>query len=265
MSRKKRDKSRQAKSKRVLVPNVQRLQSSKASKQPNQLVTISSSESTSVNQTAHATDRKVASANQTSANDSLICNLVKWWRGLPMKVAGIIAAASITSLLGFNSLPQSIPLIGFIHQYLAASLIIASLLILFTLIAMVIPCSQNENITSIALNSGHQHRQWFIATSLSIAGLVLLSGLLIVTLIRPTWCSPPFCPGTTYVASIHADSVHDNNLEVYPSALESSTFVLEGEPTQYTAHDLPQQDIAAVDLGSKGSFSRVVLGVHSLL
>src|SRR6266700_986366 len=58
MSRKKRDKSRQAKSKRVLVPNVQRLQSSKASKQPNQLVTISSSESTSVNQTAHATDRK---------------------------------------------------------------------------------------------------------------------------------------------------------------------------------------------------------------
>src|SRR5450755_2326251 len=210
----------------------------------------------------------MGSTSTASEKESAISKLAKWWLSLPGKIVGAIYTTIIGIFLGFNAAPQSIPLVSFMQQYRVATLVIAIVLVVITILAAInsyqlYPHSAGAPSAS-APGLGNQNRRWFITTLLSTAGFLLTSGLLIITLIQPVWCSPLLCPKPIPVTMTHTQGVHDTNLEVYPSAIESSAFVINADPTRYSEHDLPQQNIAAVSLQNRPPY-RIVLGVHSLL
>ena len=178
----------------------------------------------------------------------------------------LVLPAIVLLLLGFKDLPKSVPLLDIMKQYPIATPVIGGVLILLFLPMLIIsfgPEPKDDN----TISNTSPNRWWIIASALSATSFVLSSTLLIIVLIRPPGCPTVLCspPQTITQVVTNPRGVHDANLEVYFLTLQSTFFVIPGNPSQYSQNDLPQ-NTGAVRLDGKPSPSlyRVVLGVHSL-
>ena len=95
-----------------------------------------------------------------------------------------------------------------------------------------------------------------------IIGYVLFATLLIIVLLRPAWCPALLCPAPQFVPITNPQGIHDSNLEIYLTAIQSASYVISDNPARYSLSDLPVS-ISAVRIDRQTPY-QVVLGVHSL-
>jgi hypothetical protein len=88
--------------------------------------------------------------------------------------------------------------------------------------------------------------------------------LLATVLVRPTWCPRALCPAP--VTLTNPSGAHDDYLELVPTAVQSATYLIPGDPSLYTlqGNNLPHEvGVVRIDDAAYPPY-RVVLGVHSL-
>lgn len=190
-----------------------------------------------------------------------------WERGL-LTLAGIIMAGIISFLLGFNPVPQTVPLVAIVQRYPLAALVVGGILLFATFSALQIsrqPAPKDDGDDAEPdLSAGWHLPRLLIATAISTASTTLFLALLAVVLLRPAWCPVALCPAPKVIAITNPHAAHDSNLEVYFTALQSDTFVIPGDPARYTLGNAPQS-IGAVRYDVKTpQVYRVVFGIHSL-
>lgn len=169
-------------------------------------------------------------------------------------------------LLSFKDLLKSVPFFAFVSQYAIATPVIGGILIIGACSLFIIaylPPSKNTK------NRAHPryYRKLLITTTLSTIISLVSSSLLVIALIRPTGCPTFLCAPPQVVTQVVTDAhgVHDENLEAYFLALQNSSFMIPGDPADYSQNDFPQL-IGAIRLDEKPPVSlyRVVIGIHSL-
>jgi hypothetical protein len=194
--------------------------------------------------------------------------LARLWVRMLVFLAGIIVAGIISILLGFNTPAPTIPVVGVIRQYPVGSLAIGAFLLFATLISLQIMRSAAQapknGQTDPDLGAGWRLPRLVISTAISTLSITLFAALLAVVLTRPAWCPTTLCPPPQLIPITNPQAVHDTNLEVYFTAVQSVYFTLPGDPSQYSpAH--PPQDIAALRIDeTQQPVYRVAVGVHSL-
>lgn len=183
----------------------------------------------------------------------------------------LIVPSLILMLLGFKEIPQKIPLLDIAKQHPVGTPIIGGVLAFVCLAGLIISFmpEPNNNSGTPKHSRDWRNRWWMIATAMSATSFLLSSTLLAVALVRPAWCPSALCLPPQLIPITYPQGIHDSNLEVYFTAIQTSSYVLSRNPTSYTLKDLPRSDqpesIGAQRIDEK-TFSpyRVVLGVHSL-
>jgi hypothetical protein len=182
-------------------------------------------------------------------------------------VASAIFAGILAILFGLNPAPQTVPLVQLIREYPVLSLLLGVVLLIVTLGAIPIARAGPGETTSDGDSDPHPHDGWGVPRLLISFGVPSLStflslALVAVVLTRPAWCPTALCPAPRILTNPHA--IHDHNLEVYLTAVQSAAYVLPGSPSQYTAGNLPTS-IAALRIDQQPQMVyRVVVGIHSL-
>ncbi len=160
----------------------------------------------------------------------------------------------ILLLLGFKSLPQNIRILNFAEGHRVASPIIgAVLLILFAVgiyISYLPEPNQNNSGKAPKQSLGWHIRPLAFATGLSTVSCAISTFLLILVLIRPSWCPNSLCLAPQALTF----GPHDANLEVNFTAIQSPAYVLTKDPSHYSLSSK----------GLPGAQTQVVL-VHSVL
>jgi hypothetical protein len=202
-----------------------------------------------------------------------VYSLAKRGRGYLVTQLGLILPSIILLLLGFKELPRSVPLLNIIEQHPVGSPIIGGILLLVAMIALIIsfgPEPKNSGNTPKRSKDWRSWR-WMIATAMSTTSFIISSTLLAIVLIRPPWCPSSLCPLPQFVVATNPQGIHDDNLDMYFTTLQSTSFVLPDDSLHHPLNKLPESknpgSIGAVriDKGKPSSVYRVVLGVHSLL
>jgi hypothetical protein len=99
-------------------------------------------------------------------------------------------------------------------------------------------------------------------------GMLLLSVLVtalilqILLYIRPSWCPTSLCPLPQPLLQQGSD--HDSNLELTFHALESPSYLIPNDPSQFTLANLPSETGTQLVDKSLSSPYRIAVGVHSL-
>lgn len=172
---------------------------------------------------------------------------------------------ALTVWLGFPLISSAVPL--FSSPLLSFGLLILAalfpLLLWLTLLFSQKPVpKENMGKRRSLLRKRHPCAMLFFGTS--CLSLLLCFVLLLTGVFRFAWCPGNGCSVSPSVRS--GPGVHDANLEIYPVAVQGTSFVIPGNPTSSVQPGLPQ-DVGAVRLDQQGSSSlyRVVIGVHSLV
>jgi hypothetical protein len=182
-------------------------------------------------------------------------------------VLAAVATAVLGTLLGFNSLPSSIPLLGLIHTHppIGISLVVALLALL--IFAPLFGWSGGEGgAQRHAPGDGQRpnNGRLIAATAISTLSALLFVTLLTVVVIRPAWCPTEICPAPLVVTNQLGDN--DGTLEIFYTATETATNLIARNVHQYSQaqQNLPQ-DTGAIrsDVASYPPYKAVV-GVHSL-
>lgn len=80
-----------------------------------------------------------------------------------------------------------------------------------------------------------------------------------MVLIRPPWCPAALCPVTPPLPG-----VHDANLDLYFTTVQSTYHVIPDDPAKYSLKNLPRSSNALLLGEQQPPPYRVVLGIHSL-
>ncbi|HEX6819988.1 MAG TPA: hypothetical protein VF120_16555 [Ktedonobacterales bacterium] len=178
-------------------------------------------------------------------------------------VLSAVGSAVIGIVLGFSALPSSIPLLGLlrVHPPVGIALLVISLglLILAPLFG-----GDPHGASQFSAGPGPGPRQrLLLATAVSALSALLFISLLVTVVVRPSWCPSEICPAPVLVTN--PLGVHDADLEVFPTAVQSTTFAIPSDPASYSLaqNNLPRNTGA---LRSDETYPpyRVVVGVHSL-
>lgn len=95
-------------------------------------------------------------------------------------------------------------------------------------------------------------------TSVFIAGTIFQG----IVFLRPSWCPTFLCLSPQPLLQVN--STHDSNLELAFHALQSSWYVIPGNPKSYTLANLPHRSsVQLIDKGLSQPY-RVVVGLHNL-
>ncbi len=184
----------------------------------------------------------------------------------------LVIPSVILTLLGFKQLPQSIPLLNFIKDHRVVSPIIGTILVLLFVAAMIIsflpPPKSVKDENPSKQNTVWHIQPWVIATVMSTTSFILSLVLLIIVLIRPAWCPNVLCIASQPLIY----GPHDAHLEVNFIAVQSPTYVLAKNPSQYSlgSKDLPEStepnSIGAMRIDAKTTSSPyyIVLNIHNL-
>lgn len=180
-----------------------------------------------------------------------------WARGLA-GLAGFMEVSIVSILLGFSPVPTSSPLLDLIRAHAVLSLLIGGVVVAASVAALLF--SRWPEAGGEAPQPDRQFmRRLVFSNVLATTSTTLLIMLLAIVLIRPPWCPTALCPVNPTLPG-----VHDSNLDVFFTAVQSSYHVIPGDPGQYTLSNLPRS-IGALRLGDQQQPPyRVVLGIHSL-
>lgn len=169
-----------------------------------------------------------------------------------------LAGAVLGIVFGFNSLPSSVPIIALLRTRppLALAIIVVSLLLVIfsPLLSIGAPSAGPAGAES--------SKRVLAATGISLMSTALFVGLLSLVVIRPSWCPAAICPAPQRILVTHPDGVHDSNLELYFTAVQSSAYALPADPQQQSTKVTPSVSAALVDPSFPAY--RAVVGVHSL-
>jgi hypothetical protein len=206
------------------------------------------------------------SESKKTENTTLSNRIARRWLQGGAWLINFIIPTILSILLGFSPLPQSIPLIALVQQHPLASLAVCGVLALVTVLALFI--AYKPKLADAGRKPQWQitnnTRPWIVVTALSTVSTVLCLVLLLVVLLRPSWCPNALCPAPQVLALTHPNGIHDANLDLYPINLQSKSFVLAGNVASYSQNNIPNS-IGAVRLDWKQTPPyRVVLGVNSL-
>lgn len=193
-----------------------------------------------------------------------VYQLATKWLKLVAAFINLVVPSIIGIMLGFNPLPQSIPLLNIFRQHSLESLIFCVILLLATLSALIFSRRLELGVVGRVsqLQIAQSNRLWMGLTGVSSISFLLCLTLLGMVWFRPSWCPNTLCPPPQISTS--STGVHDSYLDLYPLAVQSSFFTLPGNPDQYSQNNLPES-IGAVNSGTKPpSPFDIILGVHSL-
>ena len=192
-----------------------------------------------------------------------VYRLAKLWIKLLTVLAGTIFAGVLSLVTGFGSWAPS-PVLDLVQRYPSASVVIASLFTLISLLAWFISRepAPKDDVAQPKRNFSQHSRRLVIATITSTTSSMLCFTLLAVVLIRPPWCPSLLCPAPKLV--LNPNGIHDDNIEFYPQTIQSPFYMIPGNPASYTLRDLPKDTSALRIDDSTQSPYRVVLGIHSL-
>jgi hypothetical protein len=93
--------------------------------------------------------------------------------------------------------------------------------------------------------------------------------ILVLVNIRPTWCPSWICPAPQLISKtiplLHADDVYDDRLEMYFKAIQSTSYVIPGDPTHYTLNNLPESIAVLPPDGHNSTLLyHLILGLQNL-
>jgi len=208
-------------------------------------------------QSALANDKK-------KGEDTLPQQFATKWLKLVAVLINLIVPSIIGILLGFNPLPQSVPLLNVFNQHPLESLILCGILLLMTLFALILSRRLELRIVGriSQLQIAQSNRLWIGLTGVSTISFLLCLTLLGMVWFRPSWCPHALCPPAQVATS--SMGIHDSNLDLYPLAVQSPFYTLPGNPVQYSQNKLPE-NVGAVNADSKHpSPYEIIVGVHSL-
>jgi len=195
-----------------------------------------------------------------------VYQLATKWLKLVAAFINLVVPSIIGILLGFNPLPQSVPLLNIFRQHSFESLIFCGILLLATLSALIFSRRLELGVVGrlSRLQIAQSNRLWIGLTGVSSISFLLCLTLLGMVWFRPSWCPNTLCPLPQISTS--STGVHDSYLDLYPLPVpvQSSFYTLPGNLDQYSQNNLPE-NIGAVSSGTQPpSHFGIILGVHSL-
>jgi hypothetical protein len=206
-----------------------------------------------------------------SDTDNLINRLRQW---VPLQhqhvVNGMIFAVTAIALLSaatilVSALPGLDILSAFIRQHPATLLAtgIVMLLAMLILSTRFLVRKKSSDEDEIALSTGWQKPRLYFSVGTTALSAVVSFVSLGIILVQPSVCPAAWCPPSQspYVAG----GVHDSRMEMYLTAVQSATYVIPGNPQQYTLKSQPTEQVSAVriDQANQPPY-RVAVSVHSL-
>jgi hypothetical protein len=190
------------------------------------------------------------------------------WRTALLWVVSTILATIISNI--WNA-PQ--PILMLLRAQPILILIIVSTLVILTAASIIVPKAKHTKFSKTKGDGSSKIDSllhWVVTvgirTAFPIVSFLLFILLLLIVLIRPQWCyQTPFCPGPQSIPATVSQGVHDNNLDMYVTTVQSMAYLLPLNPAQYKNNRLPD-DVGAlrIDTKSDSSLYRVVIGVHNL-
>jgi len=192
--------------------------------------------------------------------------VTKHVRGWLVGLVGLILSGVVSVLLGLNTATTP-PLIIFISHHPVGSSIIGAVFVVATICSLPIwPLVEHDSGTR---KKNKYRLQWAFSTALPLTGYTCFTLLLLLILLRPSWCPDTICSAPQFIPITNQRGSHDRNLEVYFTAMQTSSYVLSQNITHYSFVNLPKVDqpetLAAQRIDQQAlSHYRVVLSVHSL-
>lgn len=85
----------------------------------------------------------------------------------------------------------------------------------------------------------------------------------------PTWCPSWICPTSHLISKtiplLHAEDVYDNKLEIYFKAIQSTSYVIPGDPAHYSLNNLPESIAVLPPDGHNSTLLyHLILGLQNL-
>ncbi|SRR6266496_455120 len=148
------------------------------------------------------------------------------------------------TLVGLNAPASYPPLFTFIHQFQAIAVFGITILVLYcirVLCAGSEPEQARERKKKLDQSKKQLRSPLFFVNALSYMGSTLFLILLLLILIRPPWCPGAICPAPERVLVTHPQSVHDENLEMYLTTIQSPAYLIPNDPATYTSSSLPTE------------------------
>lgn len=217
------------------------------------------------------TDRLIAVLRQYSRHrthahlGSVISKVavISSWASLAVSLVAL--SSSMLILIGALTWPPS--LVDALHYHLVISLSVGGLLLIAALSSLVNLRSgrpSSEDIDVERLNSSTWKLRPMMSLATSSSCMLLFFGLSWVLLLRPSWCStalPSICP----VPQPTTRGAHDSSMDLYFVAIESSRYVIQGSPSQYSIQKLPNRQVGAVRIDQPNQDPyKIVVGVQNL-
>lgn len=192
-----------------------------------------------------------------------VYRLAKLWMRLLSVLASTIFLGVISVVVGLGSWAPP-PFFDLVRRYPTLSVITVSLFALISFLAWFVtrkPAPQDDK-KQPHLNPPHQPRRLVIATITSTTSSLLCLTLLAVVFIRPPWCPDVLCPAPKLI--LNPAGIHDSNLELIFHTIQSSTYLIPGNPENYTLGNLPLNTSALrIDAQAQKPY-RVIVGIHSI-
>jgi hypothetical protein len=234
----------------------------------------STNEASAVANAASNVSSTTSSGSENKGNTTFyerLYEMAKRGRKYLIRQLPLVAPSLVLMLLGFKELPQKIPLLDIAKQHPVGSPIIGGTLVFVFFVGLIISFLPEPNKNNnTPQRSRDWHNRWpMIATALSTTSFLLSSTLLVIVLVRPAWCPRVLCLPPQLIPITSQQGIHDSNLDVYFTAIQTPSYVLSRDPTSYTLKDVPRSD-RSESIGTRRiddkirSPYRVVMTAHSL-
>lgn len=221
--------------------------------------------------TSHQTINVRSGGDFRSDADKLVNKLRQW---VPLQhqhvVNGTIFAVTAIALLSaatilISALPGLDLLSAFIRQHPATLLATGIIMFLATLILLIrfLVRKKSPDEDEVAYTTGWQKPRFYFSLGTSALSAIISFVSLGIILAQPIVCPAAWCPSSQspYIAG----GVHDSRMEMYLTAVQSATYVIPGDPQQYTLKSQPTEQVSAVRIDQANeSPYRVAVSVHSL-
>jgi hypothetical protein len=206
----------------------------------------------------------MSSTTTAIGTTSTIHRIARAWSTFVAWIAALVFAGIIDILLGLNTLPKSIPLVELVQSNAVGAVGFCLAFVTITVVAFFV-LRANDNSQPSHQNDPASPLRWLrivLPTIISTTSFALFAALLATVLLRPSWCPPALCPAPSIVYA--PNSIHDNNLEMYLTDLQTGYYAIPGNPSQYNATNAPHSiGVVRVDKAAAQSY-RVIFTLHSV-